>query len=235
MQRIDIARFNKEYHISPFLKLSEIGKKHSYFHRKTGRLKYITGVYFWGFTFNNQIPSKKDDFIIYYIGKSEKDITERIMQEITQLIIGGFGNIPNTAWLKKNIFSARLKEAIQKTSRRKNMPYNPDGLHMLKFFKDDNLIQEIVSWMVESAIFCWIPLHNNKIASIKLLEKELHHITMTNCFGTGKLKNIKKHLWKIGSPETKIFNQINWQYNPQLKDWLEEVNKRLLLEIKSSP
>ena len=94
--RIDKNKFNKIKKFSPFLKLSDLKGKHKYFHRKKGEFSNIGGVYFWGVTLNDKfdLPVIKDDLVIMYIGKSVRNIPERIMQEITQLVLGGFGNIP---------------------------------------------------------------------------------------------------------------------------------------------
>ena len=58
----------------------------------------ISGVYLWGFEFGRS----PDDLILYYIGRSTKHVIERMMQEFTQLLFGGFGAIFDFEYLKQN-------------------------------------------------------------------------------------------------------------------------------------
>lgn len=197
---------------------------HANFHRKKG--KYcVPGVYFWGFTLRKDcgLPTVKEEMIIYYIGKSKSNVSERIMQEITQLIFGGFGTIIDKIWLINNYNKARLKnEQYNKTS---NVLYTPDGLHMLYNFLTDKRIADTVEWMKERLIFTWIECNSDKVKS---LEKEIHSIVRTNVLGVGLLKNINHPNGSLGIKEDSLFNkEIDWKLNPILKDWLIEVHENI--------
>lgn len=178
-----------------------------------------------------EIPEKSDEILIYYIGKSEKNIVERIMQEVTQLIFGGFGTIIDKCWLEKNPYAARIHEK-QESDKNRTMPldkdvlYKSDGLHVLYDFFNNNQIQETLACMRERLIFTWIA--TDDILKIKGLENEMHHIVRTNCFGTGKIKTLKPKK-NISIPaETPLFQKVNWNNNQLLKDWLTQVNNKII-------
>jgi hypothetical protein len=62
----------------------------------------ISGVYLWGFNLrdDNLKIDKKEQIVIYYVGKSNSHIYERLMQEFSQLLFGGFGTILNWDYIK---------------------------------------------------------------------------------------------------------------------------------------
>lgn len=212
-----------------FYRLKDVINNGADFHRKKG--KYCKkGVYFWGFTLNKnaELPSKKDEIVISYIGKSTTNVVERIMQEFTQLIFGGFGTIIDKDWLINNPFAARLFEK-QETDKKapykldKEVLYKSYGLHVLYDFFDDKKIQDTLKWMREHLIFGWI--ENIEDDDINAVESELHHIVRTNVFG---IKGIKNLLPKYSIPnQTPFFNTIDWNDNKILEEWFIEVNKRI--------
>ena len=105
---------------SKFYLLKEV-KDNVDFHRKRGKYN-VKGVYFWGFTLNPDalLPKTKDELIIYYIGKDTKSVIRRMMEEVTQLIFGGYGTIIDHNWLTKNPHSAGIFEKQESDKKGKN-------------------------------------------------------------------------------------------------------------------
>ncbi len=215
-----------------FYSLKNIRGNSTDFHRKTGTF-CKSGVYFWGFTLreNSDLPTKSDELVIYYIGKSERNISERIMQEVTQLIFGGFGTIIDHNWLKSNNpYKAKIFDK-QESDKKGTKPldsevlYKSDGLHVLYDFFDNPKIQSTLDWMRERLIFAWID--TDDIINIPNLESELHHIVRTNCLGIGKIRTLLPKKDISNSLQTPLFQQIDWTNNLLLKDWLTEVNKNI--------
>jgi hypothetical protein len=216
---------------TPFYSLKNIQGNHVCFDRKSGTF-CKSGVYFWGFSLRGDagLPQSSEELVIYYIGKSERNISERIMQEVTQLLFGGFGTILDHQWLENNPFTARIldkQESDKKAPyiRDKEVLYKSDGLHVLYNFFGNSKIQPTLDWMRERLIFAWID--TSQISTIRDLEKELHHIVRTNCLGIGKIKKItpKKDIHLKG--QTPLFNQVNWSGNAILKDWFIKVNTNI--------
>jgi len=241
-----------------FYSLKGIRGNEADFHRnrKTGRYRNRKegkfcegGVYFWGFTLreDGNLPKSKDELVIYYIGKSEENIVERIMQEVTQLIFGGFGTIIDHNWLIKNPCKARI---FDKQKPNMNGPLDPDvlyksyGLHVLYdflygFFDNGNtkiqprLIQPTLNWMKERLIFAWIEdetwidVENNVTVELNKVENEFHHIVRTNVFGIGRIKNLTPKKDVNNPKETPFFNSIDWRNNRELRDWLIAVNNNI--------
>jgi hypothetical protein len=213
---------NKFYH------LKEIIGNSKDFHRKQGGF-CKKGIYFWGFSTNPNggLPKKENEIVIYYIGKSQSNIAERIMQEITQLIFGGFGTIIDKNWLINHPFNARIYTK-QETIGDTDVLYKSDGLHVLYDFlktKNKSLI-ETLDWMKENFIFTWIDSSDNE--SINKIESEMHHIVRTNCFGIGRIKQLHKKRDVNNKLETPFFNSIDWSENELLKKWLIETNNHIL-------
>jgi len=199
------------------------------FHRKIGK-NATPGIYFWGFNLrdDNQYPQSINDILIWYVG-IDKNVSQRIMQEVTQSIFGGFGTIIDHNYLKSNPHNARLMD-LQESDNKRNNPVHPavlyksDGLHLLYHFFDDKKIKETLEWMRERLIFTWIEEKNDQIR--KTIEKEMHDIVGTNIFGIGDVK--KLNIKNIIEPnDTIYFNEIDWADNQILKDWLFEVNKNV--------
>ncbi len=152
---------------SPFFALKNIQGNVKDFHRN--RYDGINfgnhckrGVYFWGFYLGNdyqQIPEEPKDIVIYYIGKEQQNISQRIMQEFTQLIIGGFGTIIHQDWLKDHPFDANLynkQESDKKGKLHKHVIYKSYGLHVLHDFYYNHEIRNTINWMFERLIFTWV-------------------------------------------------------------------------------
>ena len=201
------------------------------FHRKTGTFCKQRGVYFWGFTLRKDasLPVSKDELVIYYIGKSEKNIVERIMQEFTQLIFGGFGTIIDHNWLLSNPHKARIFEKQESDKKGIKPPdpevlYKSDGLHVLYDFFCNSKIQPTLNWMRERLIFSWIDDDNDKSINFKHVENELHHIVRTNILGIQHMKNLTPKKSVTIPANTPLFNSIDWKCNKPLKEWLIEVN-----------
>lgn len=216
-----------------FYNLKSITGNATDFHRKSGTF-CKRGVYFWGFTLRDDgnLPESKEELVIYYIGKYEKNIVERIMQEVTQLIFGGFGTIIDHNWLIKNPHKARIFEK-QQSDKYGTKPLDPevlyksDGLHVLYHFFCNPKIQPTLDWMRERLIFAWIDDKNDKTCDLKRVENELHHIVRTNVLGIQHMKNLtpKKDITK--PIDTPLFHSIDWTGNMPLKEWLIEVNKNI--------
>jgi len=211
---------------TPFYSLKNIRGNAKDFHRKTGTF-CKSGVYFWGFSLRDDtaLPQKSNELVIYYIGKSERNISERIMQEVTQLLFGGFGTIIDHLWLKSNPYKARVFNKQESNPLDKEILYKSDGLHVLYGFFGNSKIQPTLDWMRERLIFAWID--TDDILSIPSLENEFHHIVRTNCFGIGKIKALTPKKDIANPLQTPLFRQVNWTANTLLKDWLTEVNKNI--------
>jgi len=220
---------NKKMKATKFYNLKSIIGNDKDFHRKTGTF-CKSGVYFWGFTLRDDgnLPESKDELLVYYIGKSERNISERIMQEVTQLIFGGFGTIINHDWLMKNPHKARIfdkQESDKIGALDSDVLHKSYGLHVLYDFFGNKKIQPTLDWMRERLIFAWID--TDDIINIPLLENELHHIVRTNCFGIGKIKTLSPKKDVSNSIQTPLFNQVDWANNVILRDWLIEVNRNI--------
>ena len=215
--------------VKKFFSLNQIQglNNENLFHRKKGEYSTKSGVYFWGFKFNENsiLPLKTEDFVIYYIGKSNGNISERIMQEVTQLIFGGFGTILDEKYLEINYNQAKIKNE-QDNHFSKNVIYRSEGLHVLENFFSDPKIVQTVNWMRKNLIFTWIECDKSEVAA---LEKEMHHIVRTNILGVGNMKNLtpKKDI-KDENHDTKYFKKVNWDDNEILKNWLIEVNQKIV-------
>lgn len=239
---------------SKFYSLKNIqGKKYEAFFRrnKYGKEKKLgghckPGVYFWGFYLGDRadrIPQKPDDLVIYYIGKTQKNVPERIMQEFTQLILGGFGTIYKPAWLVKHPFDADLYN-LQESDKNgnplnSNVLYKSDGLHVLNKFYTDKNIKMAVKWMFDRMIFAWIMEDKDVFTSatptnkyLAVLESELHKIAGRNTLGLGA-NPTKKFLDVKNNSTTPLFHKVNWKKNEVLKEWLINVNLKLHNEISN--
>lgn len=196
------------------------------YHRKWGRLSNKKGVYFWGFNLNDngELPKKEDEILIYYIGKSQRNILERIMQEITQSIFGGYGPIIDHNFFKNNPFKARLIEKQEKLTD-PDVIYRADGLHVLCCFFKDKKKKDTIDWMKERLIFCWIDVEDPK--DINPMENEFHHIVRTNVFGVGRIRNLKPKKDINNPSKTPYFNGIDWSDNNILKEWFINVNNAI--------
>ena len=199
------------------------------FHRKTGNYNN-GGVYFWGFNVSENFtmpPKDKNDFVIYYIGKSKKNVIERIMQEVTQLIFGGFGTIIDKKWLENNQHKARI-HCKQEDKKDKDVLYRSDGLHLLHDFFDDKKISSTIKWMRERLIFGWIDNINED--DLNKVENEFHHIVRTNVLGIGKMSKPTPKKDANNAIATPYFHNIIWEDNPYLKEWFIEVNNNITLK-----
>lgn len=187
------------------------------------------GVYFWGFNLRDDIqyPEKGADILIWYIG-IDKNVSQRIMQEVTQLIFGGFGTIIDHDYLKLNPFNALLYD-LQESDYKRTKPVHPavlyksDGLHVLYHFFDDLKIQDTLKWMKERLIFTWI--EETDSAKRTNIEAEMHRIVGNNIFGGGDIKDREEKLSISNLQETPNFHLIDWNENMVLKEWLTNVNK----------
>ncbi len=182
-------------------------------------------VYFWGFTLKDDcsLPTKKEELVIYYIGKSKRNVCERLMQEFTQLIFGGFGTIIDKDWLKDNYNQPLLKHLQDRKTNQNQVLYTSEGLDTLYDFFTNKKIVDTVSWMKERLIFSWIECEDIYVNAI---EKEMHGLVRTNVFGVGLMKNLKPKSTSNfkGTSTKKYFDEIDWTSNTILKDWITEVH-----------
>jgi hypothetical protein len=78
--------------------------------------------------------------------------------------------------------------------------------------------------MRDRLIFTWIDdIVQNDLSKV---EREFHHIVRTNCFGIGNMTKLY-HKINVNTAQTPYFNRINWNHNPELRDWLKETNRLL--------
>ena len=219
--------------VSKFYSLKDIRGNSSEFHRKKG-IFCKRGVYFWGFSLreDGKLPETKDELVIYYIGKDGKNVVRRIMEEVTQLIFGGFGIIIDHNWLIKNPHTARIFDK-QESDKKGTLPlatevlYKSIGLHVLYDFFGNTKIQSTLDWMRERLIFAWI--YDDERFDLKPVEKEFHNIVRTNIFGIQHIKNLLPKKDVFIPEETPYFNKhIIWDDNPILRGWFIEVNKKIV-------
>ncbi len=193
------------------------------FNRKDGKHN-VPGVYFWGFTLreDGQLPEHKNEMIVYYIGKDSKSIIRRIMEEVTQLIFGGYGTVFDKNWLVTNPFTAKLTEKQKCQPVPVEVLYKSEGLNVLFDFFSNTSITETLEWMKNRMIFSWIEVNNENDRSY--LELEMHDYAKNNILGLGR---------RVNFPHKNKFNEINWNDNEILKEWLEEVRKNNLCISKT--
>lgn len=189
----------------------------------------MKGVYFWGFSLREDggKPAAKEEMVIYYIGKSENNVIERMMQEFTQLLFGGFGTIINHEYLKKHPFNARLvhhQANLDCNSLNDIVLYKSCGLHVLHDFisNKSEALAKTIDWMKEHLFFAWI--ETEKKSDNCTLEKDMHKFIRTNVFGAGKIKKLTP---KIKLEKTKLFEKIKWGNIEFVKEWFEEVNRNI--------
>ncbi len=205
---------------SKFYLLREV-KNDVDFHRKQGKHN-VKGVYFWGFTLNPHafLPTNKDELVIYYIGKDTKSVIRRIMEEVTQLIFGGYGTIIDHNWLTNNPHNAGIFEKQESDHKGKKLVdkavlYKSDGLHVLYNFFNNEKIQPTLDWMRERLMFSWIEVGDK--TEIDPLELEMHDFVRNNILGVKG---------RVNFLHNKRFSEINWEDNQILKEWLEEVKNK---------
>jgi hypothetical protein len=142
------------------------------------------GVYLWGFNLKKKSEEKvncKDDLVIYYVGKSNSQINERLMQEFSQLIFGGFGTILDWDYIKKNKFKLKVKKQQNDYEKGKNQAnnkvvYQPTSIaDVINFPTNDGAVNSLKK-MRERLIFTYFTLdeNSNKIISefsLKICEK----------------------------------------------------------------
>jgi len=209
--------------ITKFYSLRNAVGNNADFHRVTGT-QAVGGVYFWGFTLRDdaELPQKSDELLVWYIGK-DRCVIQRIMQEVTQLIFGGFGTIIDKDWLISNPFRGRLKNLQESIPLSPSVLYKSDGLHVLYEFINNPSIKPTLDWMRERLIWAYIPLDNDN--DRKDVENELLHIVRTNIFGTGRITTLLPK--KVIPIQTPLFNNIDWTDNEILRDWIIEVNNNI--------
>lgn len=225
-----IYKTKENMKVTKFYSLRNIVGNSADFHRFTGT-HAVGGVYFWGFSLREDahLPQDKDELLIWYIGKDGNTVIQRVMQEVAQLIFGGFGTIIHHDWLIANPCAARLKNLQEQQPLNPNVLYKSDGLHVLYDFFSNPLMQPTLDWMKERLILAYIPLDTEE-ARVKV-ENELHHIVRTNIFGTGSIKNLLPK--KVFPNQTPLFNAIDWTDNEILRDWIIEVNNLMPNVIKN--
>lgn len=213
--------------VNNFFRLKDLIGNSKDFHRKKG-VNCKKGVYFWGFTtrIDNALPDNENELVIYYIGKSQSNVIERMMQEFTQLLFGGFGTIIDKEWLVKNPCCARIYSK-QETIGDKDVLYKSDGLHVLYDFLNtqNTSLLDTLQWMKENLIFTWVDCEENE--DIKEIESEMHHIVRTNCLGIGKIKKLEPKKDVCNKLATPFFNEIDWSDNIVLKNWIIKTNANI--------
>jgi hypothetical protein len=142
------------------------------------------------------------------------------MEEVPQMIFGGYGTILDHSWLEQNPFCAQIfvKQESDKKGTQLLDPevlYKADGLHVLYGFHKSKKIRETLAWMLERLVFAWVEVPDK--ASIAPLELEMHSYVTTNILGTRG---------RVNFPHNNVFSSIDWTDNMALKEWLEEVKSR---------
>ncbi len=206
--------------INQFSLLKSISEDEN-FHRKKGEHN-VPGVYFWGFTLteDGSLPTKEDELVIYYIGKDSRSVVRRMMEEVTQLIYGGFGTIIDKSWLLSHPFQAQiynLQESDKKGTLHPTVLHKSDGLHKLYNFFHDKKIQDTITWMKERLIFTWIQVDDR--SELDPLELEMHSYVTNNILGVKG---------RVNFPNNNKFDSIDWSNNQILKDWLLQVKRNTI-------
>lgn len=211
--------------VNKFFRLKDLSGNSKDFHRKKGAY-CKKGVYFWGFTtrIDNALPTNENELVIYYIGKSQNNVIERMMQEFTQLLFGGFGTIIDKNWLVNNPCCARIYTK-QETIGDSDVLYKSDGLHVLHDFLNSHntSLLDTLKWMKENLVFTWIDCEED----INEIESEMHHIVRTNCFGIRNIKKLHPKKDVYDKSVTPFFHTIDWSHNIVLKNWLISTNNAI--------
>ena len=186
----------------------------------------MPGVYFWGFKFTKGMPETADEFVIYYIGKSTRNVIERMMQEITQLVFGGYGHIFSRKWLKKNNTAPNLtylKEISVKSAPAVHL-YSPSGMaDVQKFLNQPSVdLKVTLNWMRKNLIFTWIEIPSKDVAKA---EREFHQMVKAHILGVNKIKSFKAP--STSSDKREYFSQLEDRKHP-LADWLKRVNENII-------
>lgn len=212
---------------SQFFALKNIQGNENDFHRITGN-HCKRGVYFWGFYLGknkNCIPEKPEDIIIYYIGKEQNNVCQRIMQEFTQFIIGGFGTILHKNWLVKHPFDANLynkQESDKIGPPDEEVIYKSYGLHVLHDFYYNSELRPTINWMFERLIFAWVNEGNKTKELIEIYHKSL-------------ADNIKNKIQSKYKDETEYLIKISNKYLESVESEFHHIAGRNTFGLGPNP
>jgi hypothetical protein len=186
------------------------------------------GIYFWGLSLKNgQKPENENEFALLYVGKSQKNIFERLMQEFSQLIFGGFGTLFNHEYLKNLNFEYNLNQINQDTKNQLNkskVVYSPQNMAELSTFHlapSAELIQTL-EYYKRNLYYSYLELSTKD--EIKEAEKIIHQVVRPHITGLGKIKSpIKnaKALTKATNEWKKFKNKHSENLNPIIVKWVD--------------
>jgi hypothetical protein len=199
--------------------------------RKTDKPK--TGVYFWGFTLtdNPEIPEKAEEFALIYVGKSQKNIYERLMQEFSQLIFGGFGTIFSKEYLKENNFKYFLNKINQHPN---NNEYKEQVIYSVQCMKDlanfhlgnNKALNEHLKWMKDRLCYTYIEVDASECA---IVEKIIHNVVRPHVLGLGRISTSLNG--KKNKRSKVLWEEIKEKYKTELhkviSDWIDSVIKNI--------
>lgn len=185
------------------------------------------GIYFWGLSLENgKKPENEKEFALLYVGKSQKNIFERLMQEFSQLIFGGFGTLFNIKYLKKHNFEYNLNIINQDTNSpkyRDKVVYSPqkmDDLSRLHLKPPAHYIQTL-EYYKRNLYYSYLELSTDD--EIKKAEKTIHQVVRPHITGLGKIKSpINAKALTTATEEWKNFkNDHSKNLNPIIIKWVD--------------
>ena len=175
------------------------------------------GIYFWGLSLKNgQKPENENEFALLYVGKSQKNIFERLMQEFSQLIFGGFGTLFNHEDLKNLNFEYNLNQINQDTKNqldKSKVVYSPQNMAELSTFHLAPSAEHIQT----------LEYHKRNEA-----EKIIHQVVRPHITGLGKIKSPIKNaiaLTKATNEWKKFKNKHSKNLNPIIVKWVDTCMK----------
>jgi hypothetical protein len=202
-------------------------------------------IYFWGFYLGEEVPKsfsceieritfwkkvKSHEIIIYYIGKKNRNDTERLLQHFSHLF-GGYYTIVEWDYLKNHNQCARLKllELLWEKSKDLNVNakkgitdlilHTSDSHSALRNFhnRKSNKLQRTLSEMKDRLIFDSIYDAGSNF------ENDIHEWVSLNILGVGQRKKMIFHK-NINVENHNVINKI-YCHNSLLAQWILDVIK----------
>lgn len=183
------------------------------------------GIYFWGLSLKDgKKPENEKEFALLYVGKSQKNIFERLMQEFSQLIFGGFGTLFKFEHLDDQNFQYNLNIIIQDTkSFRDKVVYSPqkmDDLSRLHLKPPADYIQTL-EYYKRNLYYSYLELSEKD--EIKEAEKIIHQVVRPHITGLGKIKSPinAKALTTATNKWKKFKERHSKNLNPIIIKWVD--------------
>jgi hypothetical protein len=190
------------------------------------------GLYFWGLSLqDDQKPENEAEFALLYLGKSQINVFERLMQEFSQLIFGGFGTLFNIEYLRKHNFCFNLNQINQDTENEVHKPkivYSPKNMVELSTFHlapSADCIQTL-EYYKRNLYYSYLELPHSEIQKG---ENIIHQVVRPHITGLGKIKYPIKNAKTLttATNEWEVFkNKHSENLNPIIVKWVDTCMKK---------